>query len=72
MKAGQRMGFGIQYSPEVRESPDFEDRQEQLVLCYVTVDSEIVFAHMMLQPPGGWYPSVALHPYGTCSGKSEC
>jgi len=64
MEAGQRMGFGIQYDPEQRTHSDFEDKEEQLVLCYVTVDSEIVFAHVMLQPPGGWYPTVGLHPYG--------
>ncbi|KAK2182755.1 hypothetical protein NP493_337g00013 [Ridgeia piscesae] len=56
MEAGQRMGFGIQYDPEQRTHSDFEDKEEQLVLCYVTVDSEIVFAHVMLQPPGGWFP----------------
>lgn len=65
MKAGQRMGFGIQYNPVQRECANFEEKEQQLVLCYVTVDSEIVFSHMMLQPPGGWYPTVALHSYGT-------
>jgi hypothetical protein len=58
------MGWGIQYNPALRDSPEFDERAEQLVLCYVTIDVTIVYAKMMLQPAGGWYPVVMLHPYG--------
>ena len=64
MKKGQRMGWGIQYNPTYRHNPDFDDKQQQLVLCYVTIDVTIVYAKMMLQPAGGWYPVIMLHPYG--------
>ena len=65
MKLGQRMGWGIHYSPETRDRSDFSDKDTQLVLCYVTVDVTIVYTKMMLQPAGGWYPVAILHPYGT-------
>ena len=72
MKKGQRMGWGIQYDPAVRDTPDFDDRAEQLVLCYVTIDVTIVYAKMMVQPAGGWYPVVMLHPYGKYSYFEVC
>ncbi len=65
MRLGQRMGWGIHYSPETRDRSDFSDKDTQLVLCYVTVDVTIVYTKMMLQPAGGWYPVAILHPYGT-------
>ncbi|XP_064628155.1 uncharacterized protein LOC135487894 isoform X2 [Lineus longissimus] len=65
MKIGQRMGWGILYDPDRRDEPDFSDKDSQLVLCYVSIDSVIVFHKMMLQPPGGWYPLVLLHPYAS-------
>ena len=58
------MGWGIQYNPLYRDTDDFDDRAQQLVLCYVTIDVTIVYAKMMMQPEGGWYPAVMLHPYG--------
>ncbi len=61
---GQRMGWGVHYDPSYRDLSDFDDKDEQLVLCYVTLDVTIIFAKLMLQPPGGWFPVVALHPYG--------
>ena len=46
------------------DTPDFDEKQQQLVLCFVTVDSKIVFFRMMFQPPGGFYPLVLLTPNG--------
>ncbi|KAH3739061.1 uncharacterized protein LOC127851769 [Dreissena polymorpha] len=59
-EVGQRIGFGIHYGPEERSKPDFDDKKLQLVLCFVTVDMQIVFFRMMLQPPGGFFPLVIL------------
>ncbi|XP_074655144.1 uncharacterized protein LOC141908822 [Tubulanus polymorphus] len=65
MKVGERMGWGILYDPAHRSDADFDDKKEQMVLCYVSIDSVIVYHKMMLQPPGGWYPLVLLHPYAS-------
>ena len=72
MKIGQRMGWGIHYNPESRQKDAFNDKEEQLVLCYVTIDVTIVYAKMMLQPPGGWYPVAMLHPYGESIDLHRC
>ena len=66
IQSGQRMGWGIHYNPETRQTSNFSDKDTQLVLCYVTVDLKVVFTKMVMQPVGGWYPIVALHPYGEC------
>ena len=63
---GQKMGWGIHYDPRQRDQPGFDDKAEQLVLCYVSVDLQIVFARMLLQPAGGWYPTVYLNNGGGC------
>ncbi|KAL4232460.1 hypothetical protein ACF0H5_007153 [Mactra antiquata] len=57
---GQRIGFGIHYNPDVVSRPDFDDKQQQLVLCFVTMDMQIVFFRMMIQPSGGFYPLLVL------------
>ncbi|XP_045196072.2 uncharacterized protein LOC123551303 [Mercenaria mercenaria] len=57
---GQRIGFGIHYSPEEVSKPDFDDKKQQLVLCFVTMDMQIVFFRMMMQPPGGFYPLIVM------------
>lgn len=65
LQTGQRVGWGIHYNPHSRHSPDFLEQQQQLVLCFVSIDLTIVFAKLMLQPPGGWYPTIMLHSDGT-------
>ena len=62
---GQRIGFGIHYNPEDYASPNFDDRKQQLVLCFVTLDMKIVYFSMMMQPPGGFYPLIILTRGGT-------
>lgn len=64
MHSGQRVGWGIHYNPKTRDLPDFCEEEQQVVLCFVSIDVTIVFAKMMLQPPGGWYPTVMLHSEG--------
>lgn len=57
---GQRIGFGIHYNPDELSKPDFDDKKQQLVLCFVTMDMQIVFFRMMMQPPGGFYPLIVM------------
>lgn len=56
----------MHYNPERRKQGDFDDKELQLVLCYVTVNATIVYAEVMYQPVGGWYPIVMLLPLGKC------
>ncbi|KAK3097806.1 hypothetical protein FSP39_013389 [Pinctada imbricata] len=60
-KVNQRIGMGIHYNPKERENPNFNERESQLVLCFVTLDTTIVYATMMIQPEGGFYPLVLLN-----------
>ena len=64
---GWRVGFGIHYNPAESCKPDFDDKKQQLVLCFVTLDMQIVFFRMMIQPSGGFYPLVIL----TRGGSSD-
>lgn len=59
-KPGEHIGFGIHYNPDVVSKPEFCDRDQQLVLCFVTLDMQIIFFKIMIQPPGGFYPLVVL------------
>lgn len=63
-RPGQRIGIGIHYDPDLRQDPEFEPYAMQPVLIFITVDVVIVTARLVLQPPGGWYPSVVLTSSG--------
>lgn len=57
---GHKIGWGVHYSPEMRNRPDFNPKGEQLVYCYITANMEIIAGQMMMQPEGGFYPVVLL------------
>ena len=61
---GQRIGWGVYYNPRDQKSQEFDELAQQLVLIYVTIDVRIVYASMVMQPEGGWYPTVTLTRYG--------
>lgn len=61
---GQHIGWGVHYNPLTRDLPGFDCRAEQLVLCYVSMDTRIGHYQMMLQPAGGFYPVVVLYREG--------
>ena len=67
-KPGERIGFGIHFNPDVVNKPEFSDKDQQLVLCFVTLDVEIIFFKIMIQPPGGFYPLVILCRNGKLFG----
>ncbi|KAL3883020.1 hypothetical protein ACJMK2_029320 [Sinanodonta woodiana] len=60
VKSGMRVGLGVHYNPKEVDKPDFDDKEAQLVLCVVTINSDIAAMWMLLQPPGGFYPLVIL------------
>lgn len=58
------MGIGIHYPKEVRENPSQSDKSQQLVLVFVTIDTKIVHACIIMQPEGGFFPLVILTKNG--------
>lgn len=64
ISVGQRMGIGIHYPKEVRENPSQSDKSQQLVLVFVTIDTKIVHARIIMQPEGGFFPLVILTKNG--------
>ncbi|XP_041355029.1 uncharacterized protein LOC121372654 [Gigantopelta aegis] len=57
---GMRMGWGIVYNPDVRDCATFDPKEQQLVLCYVTINMCVSYTKMMLQPTGGFFPLIVL------------
>ncbi len=53
------MGWGILY-------PDDSTHQdeEQLVICYLTINRDVALTRVLYQPPGGFYPVVLMPPGG--------
>lgn len=62
LQAGSAIGWGIIYNPD---TPSVNDKAEQLVLVYVTLDESIVDVLFVLQPEGGFYPLVLMQPWAT-------
>ena len=58
------MGWGIVYNPDVRDCATFDPKEQQLVLCYVTINMCVSYMKMMLQPTGGFFPLVVLDDDG--------
>ena len=67
VEVGQRMGIGVHYPKESRGNPT--DKDQQLVLVFVTIDTKIRHARVVLQPEGGFYPIVILTKAGQMWGS---
>ena len=59
VKKGDLMGWGMVY-PDEKTHKD----EEQLVICYLTINRDVALTRVMFQPPGGFYPVVLLPPGG--------
>ena len=59
MEKGDLMGWGMVY-PDDKTHHD----EEQLVICYLTINRDVALTRVMFQPPGGFYPVVLLPPGG--------
>jgi hypothetical protein len=55
-----RVGMGVHYRPDSRGNTSFNDKEAQLVLCFVTKNTVTIYAKMIIQPEGGFYPLVLL------------
>ncbi|XP_076467081.1 uncharacterized protein LOC143298198 [Babylonia areolata] len=65
VKVGQRMGWGVHFHKEARSQAKFDPRAQQLVMCYLTLDTQIAHMQVMLQPSGGFFPLVILREWAT-------
>ena len=52
-----RLGWGIFY-PDENAAQD----EEQLVICYLTINRQVSYLRVLFQPPGGFYPVVIAPP----------
>jgi hypothetical protein len=59
VKQNDRIGWGIIYSEE-----NVAEDQEQLVICYLTLNRKVSYMRSLFQPPGGFYPVVIAPPNG--------
>ncbi|CAF1377156.1 unnamed protein product, partial [Didymodactylos carnosus] len=57
IKQGDRLGWGIMYPDET-----IAKEEEQLVICYLTVNRNVGYVRVLFQPPGGLYPVVIAPP----------
>jgi hypothetical protein len=58
------MGWGVHFHKHSRSQPNFDPYAQQLVLCYVTINTTIVHLQVVMQPVGGLYPVVSLNFHG--------
>jgi hypothetical protein len=48
----ERVGMGVHYRPDSRGNTSFNDKEAQLVLCFVTKNTVTIYAKMIIQPEG--------------------
>ena len=59
VKKNDRIGWGIFYADENQCKED-----EQLLICFLTINRNVVYLRVLYQPPGGLYPVVIVPPNG--------
>ena len=59
VKKNDRLGWGIFYADE--NAPKDE---KQLMICFLTINRQVVYLRVLFQPPGGFYPVVIAPPNG--------
>ncbi|CAF1350584.1 unnamed protein product, partial [Didymodactylos carnosus] len=57
IKPGDKLGWGIIYPDET-----ITKEEEQLVICYLTINRSVGYVRVLFQPPGGLYPVVIAPP----------
>nr|KAG5685495.1 hypothetical protein BaRGS_009408 [Batillaria attramentaria] len=55
VRRGDLVGWGVLYLDD-----SLHHDEEQLVVCYLTVNRKVLLVRVMFQPPGGFYPLVIL------------
>ena len=52
------MGWGVIFPDD-----ELSDIEEQIVLCYLTINRDVILTRALIQPAGGLHATVVL-PYG--------
>ena len=64
VKKNDRIGWGIYFTDE-----SLSKDEEQLIICFLTINRQVVYLRALFQPPGGFYPVVIAPPNGKCKFK---
>ena len=59
VKQNDRVGWGIFYPDE-----NVDKDEEQIIICYLTINRQVNYLRVLFQPPGGFYPVVIAPPNG--------
>ena len=55
------MGWGLLFPEDfTKNKKKSTPEEEQLVICYLSINRDVALARVMYQPPGGFYPVVLL------------
>ena len=57
VKKNDRLGWGIFYVDS-----SLATDEEQLIICFLTINRKIVYLRCLHQPPGGFYPVIIAPP----------
>jgi len=58
VRKGDTVGWGV-----VFPNDDISDAEEQIVVCYLTINRDVILTRALIQPAGGLFATVVL-PYG--------
>lgn len=66
VKKNDRLGWGIFYANEnsVENSMEKRSDRDSLIVCFLTINRQVVYLRVLYQPPGGFYPVVIAPPNG--------
>ena len=71
VKKNDRLGWGIFYANEsgLLDNNNMEKRSDRdsLIVCFLTINRQVVYLRVLYQPPGGFYPVVIAPPNGIFS-----
>lgn len=62
MKQGDKIGWGVLFPQD--EEGKAGKNNEQLIICYLTVNRTVGYVRVLYQPVGGLYPVVIAPPNG--------
>jgi len=62
LKQGDKIGWGVLFPDD--EDYKFGKNNEQLIICYLTVNRTVGYVRVLYQPVGGLYPVIIAPPNG--------
>jgi hypothetical protein len=62
LKQGDKIGWGVLFPQDDESSTGTNN--EQLIICYLTVNRTVGYVRVLYQPIGGLYPVVIAPPNG--------